>query len=147
MSYLPISLNIQGKKILFVGGGNVCLHKITAVQQFTKNITILSSEFAPEVISLGYTCITKQYETSDLQNYALVYACTNNSQINTQIYADAHAQGIMVNVADNPALCDFISPAIHTQGSITVAVSSGGTDVKKAVRIRNLIREFLTKHI
>lgn len=145
--YLPINLNISQKRILFVGGGAVCLHKIAAVQKFTSSITIVSKEFLPEVNALGFTCIIKAYDEHDLDTADIVYACTNNTETNKQIYADAKRRGLLINVADNPALCDFISPAVHTQGNITVAVSSGGTDVKKAVGIRNMIREFLTEHL
>lgn len=145
MDFLPISLNITNKKILFIGGGNVCLHKIHAVQQFTSNITILSIDFLPEVIDLGFECIYKSYEKNDLQNYSIIYACTNNREINKQIESDAKEYNALVNVADDPELCDFISPAIYKDEEISIAVSSGGKNVKKAVAIRNKLKNSFEK--
>lgn len=144
MSFLPISLQITDKTILFVGGGSVCVHKIAAVQQCTKNIRIVSIDFLPDVRNYGFPCIQKSYDASDLEGVFLVYACTNNPELHKQIVTDAHARGILVNVADNPGLCDFISPALYIDGNISIAVSSGGTNVKKAVAIRNKIREIFS---
>ena len=145
MSFLPISLCIENKKILFIGGGNVCIHKIAAIKQFTSNISIVSKEFLPEVRAYGFPCIQKAYEASDLHGYSLVYACTNDSKLHIRIVEDAHKLGILVNVADNTPLCDFISPAIYKHENISVAVSSGGTDVKKAVRLRNAIKKIFNQ--
>lgn len=140
-TFLPISLCVANKKILFVGGGKVCLHKIAAVHQFSSNITIVSKEFLQEVYDLGFSCTKKEYEKSDLHTISIVYACTDNRSINKQIATDCKELGILVNVADDPELCDFISPAIFKEGDISIAVSSGGKDVKKAVAIRNKIKE------
>jgi siroheme synthase (precorrin-2 oxidase/ferrochelatase) len=46
-----------------------------------------------------------------------------------------------VNVVDNPALSSFISPAVFCREGMTVAVSSHGRDVKKAVKWRDRIGE------
>lgn len=141
MSYLPITLNITNKKIVFIGGGKVAIHKLIALQQYTNNITIIAPEIVPEIMELGYTTIEQKYDSSLLEGFYLVYACTNNRELNKRIKQDAELRNIMVNVADDAELCDFISPAIYKNENISISVSSGGTDVKKAVEIRNKIKE------
>ena len=49
----------------------------------------------------------------------------------------------MVNVVDNRELSDFISPALFKQDEMTVAISSNGQNVKKAVEWRNSIKAIL----
>lgn len=144
LQFIPVSLNITGKKILIIGGGKVALHKLTGIKHFSDNITILAPLINDEIItdpSLKFRI--KYYERKDLRNYDLIYACTDNEEVNATIKKDASSQGLLVNVADSPELCDFVSPAIYTDGIITVAVSSGARDVKKAIQIRNTIKEFL----
>jgi len=139
--YLPANLNLKNKKLLFIGGGKVCIHKIIAVKQFTSDITILSEEFLQEVKDLGFTCIQKKYEAQDLDGFSIIFACTNNREVNKQIKVDVEKAGKLVNVADDPELCDFISPAIFKEGNFTISVSSGATDTLKAIKIRNEIKE------
>ena len=144
MVFLPVLINITGKKILMIGGGKVAAHKLLTLLKFTSNITIL----APVVNDMlmndkRLSFIIKSYERNDLLNFHMVYACTNDRKVNTVIKKDANALGLLVNVADDPELCDFISPAIYKDNNITLAVGSNASDVKKAIRIRNRIEILL----
>ncbi|NTW48482.1 MAG: bifunctional precorrin-2 dehydrogenase/sirohydrochlorin ferrochelatase [Chlorobiales bacterium] len=141
--FLPVNIRIDDKKILFVGGGKIAMHKIQTVEQYTQSITIVSPEIHPDLKGKGFTEICKEYEESDLDGFFLVYACTNNIDINRRIKQDANERRIMVNVVDNKELSDFISPAIIKQDEMTIAVSSNGQNVKKSVEWRNRIREML----
>jgi siroheme synthase-like protein len=73
----------------------------------------------------------------------MFYSCTNNLELDTQIAKDGKEAGVLVNIHDQPALCQFVSPAIYQDGDIRVAVSSNATDVFASIRIRNEIKEFL----
>ena len=44
---------------------------------------------------------------------------------------------MLCNVADVPELCNFILPAVHREGPITVAVSTGGASPALAKRLRS----------
>ena len=44
---------------------------------------------------------------------------------------------MLCNVADVPDLCNFILPAVHREGPIAVAVSTGGASPALAKRIRD----------
>jgi precorrin-2 dehydrogenase / sirohydrochlorin ferrochelatase len=139
--FLPLNIRVDDKKILFVGGGKIALHKIRTIEQYTRNITILAPEISEELSGKGFAEIRKQYEPSDLDGYFLVYASTNDNAVNRRVKDDAAARGIMVNVVDNRELSDFISPAIIKKGDMTVAVSSNGRNVKRSVEWRNRLRD------
>jgi len=136
--FLPLNVRIDNKKILFVGGGKIAMHKIQTVEQYTRDITILAPEIHPDLKGKGFTEIVKRYEPSDL-----VYASTNDGEVNRQIKDDAERLGILVNVVDNRELSSFISPAVIRQGEMTIAISSNGENVKKSVEWRNRIREMM----
>ena len=54
---------------------------------------------------------------------------------------DAEQRHVLASVCDNPSLCDFTSPAIFRQGDLTVAVSSDAKDVRRSMRIRDVIQD------
>jgi uroporphyrin-III C-methyltransferase/precorrin-2 dehydrogenase/sirohydrochlorin ferrochelatase len=141
--YLPVSLDISNKNILIIGGGKIAEQKLSMLSKFTDRITILANSICPEIQLTGFKQIIKDYQQDDLAHYSIVYACTNNRSVNAQIKSDATKQGILVNVVDDPALCDFITPAIYKKGYMTVAVNSNGVDVLKSIEWRNKIKQLL----
>lgn len=141
LQFLPISLNITGKRILMVGGGRIASHKIELLWPFTQNIVVVAPEVLPVVRNKGVKILEKPFEESDLEGVFLVYTCTNLRELNATVREAAHRRGILVNVVDNPVLCDFVSPAIIKNGHMTIAVGSNAQDVHKAIAWRNIIRE------
>jgi precorrin-2 dehydrogenase/sirohydrochlorin ferrochelatase len=55
----------------------------------------------------------------------------------------ARAQGILINVEDVPALCDFHVPAIVRRGDLLLTVSTGG----RAPGLARMIREWLERRL
>jgi len=143
MTYLPISINITDKKILLVGGGRIASNKIKFLEQFSHSICVVALDVCEYIKAKGISYVEKPYEKSDLTGAFLVYVCTNISELNRRIKADAESLGILTNVVDNPGICDFISPAIYKYDNYTVAVSSNAQNVKKAIAIRDKIKEIL----
>ncbi|MCX6220314.1 MAG: bifunctional precorrin-2 dehydrogenase/sirohydrochlorin ferrochelatase [Bacteroidia bacterium] len=143
LQFLPVSLNVTNKKILMVGGGKVATHKGGILARFVSNVTVISPEFTDEIRQLPFTFIEKEYEKKELEGFFLVYVCTGNHVLNSQIKADAEDLGILASVCDAPMLCDFVSPAIHKQGHITISVGSNAQNVYQSVAIRNRITQLI----
>jgi siroheme synthase-like protein len=55
------------------------------------------------------------------------------------VYTEAESAGVWVNGADDPAHCSFILPAVHRDGAVTVAVSTGGLSPALASWLRDRI--------
>lgn len=142
-NYLPIAIDISNSKILIIGGGQSALKKIRILQRSGANIEVVAENIIDEVYASGVICRQKRYEKSDLIGYLMLYSCTNNETLDKQIAEDGREAGVLVNVHDNPALCQFVSPAIYRDGNISVAVSSNAENVYEAIRVRNLIQEYL----
>ena len=143
MTFLPISLNITDKKILLIGGGRIASHKIGFLEQFTRNISLVAIDVIDSIKAKGYAYQEKPYEKSDLEGAFLVYACTNITELNLRVKADAESLGILTNVVDNPKHCDFVSPAIFKHNHITVAVGSNAQEVYRSIAVRNKIKQWL----
>ena len=142
-NFLPISIDISDSKILIIGGGQSALKKIKILQRSGAQLEIIAENIIDEVYETGVACFRKSYEKSDLKGYLMLYSCTNNETLDRQIASDGKAAGVLVNIHDNPALCQFVSPAIYRDGNISVAVSSNAENVYEAIRLRNQIQEYL----
>lgn len=143
MNFLPININIEGQRIVIVGGGRVGLHKAQILSRFTSDAKVISPTFREGFHQLPFTMIKKHYERADLHGALLVYACTEIAELNAQIRRDAHAEGALCSVCDNPGHCDFTSPAILQADGMLVAVSSNARDVRRTVALRDAIERWL----
>ncbi len=142
-NFLPISIDISDSKILIIGGGQSALKKIKILQRSGAQLEVIAENIIDEVYETGVVCFKKSYEKSDLKGFLMLYSCTNNETLDRQIASDGKEAGVLVNIHDNPALCQFVSPAIYRDGNISVAVSSNAENVYEAIRLRNQIQEYL----
>lgn len=144
-SYLPISIDISDQKLLIIGGGQSALKKIRILQRFGATLEVVAENIIQEIISMNIPFTLKRYDKSDLSGYFMLYSCTNNLELDAQIAQDGKEAGVLVNIHDNPALSQFVSPAVYKEDHITVAVSSNAQDVNESIRLRNLIKDYLEK--
>ncbi|HSP35032.1 MAG TPA: bifunctional precorrin-2 dehydrogenase/sirohydrochlorin ferrochelatase [Thermoanaerobaculia bacterium] len=128
--YYPIYLDIEGRNVVIIGGGNVCARKAETMMNYGARVTVVSPEFTGEIEKWAAEgCLQtrrKRYEESDLDDANIVIASTDDERVNTQIATDCRRRRIPVNVVDVTPLCEFIVPAIIEKGSIQIAVSTGG---------------------
>ncbi len=142
MNFLPVGINVKNKRIIMIGGGNVALQKLRVLITTSAKIQIYADNVCQEIRAMSNLQWSEQpYEEKLLKGAFLVYACTNDRELNRRIAVEAREQGALVNTADDPANCDFTSLALWTQGNLTVAVSSDAKDTKHAVELRNKIRD------
>jgi precorrin-2 dehydrogenase/sirohydrochlorin ferrochelatase len=143
MTFLPVCLNITGKRIVIIGGGRAAEHKLAALVKYTTNITVVAPQVSPCIRAMPVAIREEAYHEAVLEDAFLVYACTDDAALNSQICHAAHRHGVLVNSAGAVAASDFTSPAIFQRGVMSVAVSSNATDAGRAIRWRERIKEFL----
>lgn len=139
MKYYPIFLDIKGKNCLVIGGGPVGARKASALEKCGANVRVISDRFAAQFDALKATSIClekKEYGKEDIKGMFLVFAATNNADLNRQIKADALQLDILCNVADAPDNSDFILPSIVDRGDLIMAVSTSGSSPAMAKKIR-----------
>ncbi len=141
-NFFPISIDLSTERILLIGGGRTALKKLRILQRFDVTVEVLALEICDEIRNCGIRFRQKAYEKSDLNGYLMVYSCSNNPELDRQIAADARMTGVLVNIHDNPELCQFVSPAVWKKDNMTVAVSSNAENVNESIRMRNAIQNF-----
>jgi precorrin-2 dehydrogenase/sirohydrochlorin ferrochelatase len=128
---LPVMLNLAGRRCVVVGGGTVAARKITALLEADASITLISPEIADSIKNLLQHIHWEQrpYKAGDLEAYrpTLVYATTNDPDVNRQIAQEANALGALVNVADELNESSFSNMMTLRRPPLTIALHTGGT--------------------
>ena len=149
----PIFLKASQLEILIVGGGFVAeekLHFLTKSSPDAK-VTMVAPMFREETLRLAkryeVTLVTDSYNANYLYGKHMVIATTDKPKVNLQVYADCRKLNTLVNVADNPPLCDFYMGGIVTKGHVKVAISTNGKSPTTAKRLRQFFEEVLPDDI
>jgi precorrin-2 dehydrogenase len=141
--YYMACLDVAGRRCVVIGGGSVGFEKAAGLAGCGGEVTIVSPELHESFSALEVEWVRRRYRRSDLRGAFLVIAATSDRTVNERVHRDAEARGMLCNVADVPELCNFILPAVHRQGPIAVAVSTGGASPALAKRLRSEIAELV----
>ena len=136
-------LNLDGRRCLVVGGGAVGLEKASGLAVCGARVTVVSPDLHEGFAELDVEWIKRRYQRWDLRGCFLVIAATSDPKVNEKVHRDAELRGMLCNVADVPELCNFILPAVHREGPIAVAVSTGGASPALAKRLRSQIAQLI----
>ena len=130
MDFLPIFLDVRDQPCLVVGGGVVAARKCALLLRAGARVTVvaprLDAAFDADPAAARIAHRAAKFHDEDLAGVVVVIAATDDDAVNRAVAAAARARRILVNVADQPALCSFILPSIIERAPLTVAVSSGG---------------------
>jgi uroporphyrin-III C-methyltransferase / precorrin-2 dehydrogenase / sirohydrochlorin ferrochelatase len=147
MDYLPIFLDLRGRRCLLVGGGEVATRKTDLLLQAGGNVEAVAPELGPgmqALVDAGRIAYRAgEFQDSDLDGAQLVIAASNNRTVNARVAEIADARGIPVNVVDDPALCRFIMPAIVDRSPVVAAISTGGASPVLARLIRGRLEALM----
>jgi precorrin-2 dehydrogenase / sirohydrochlorin ferrochelatase len=147
LGYYPVMLNLQGRHVLFIGGGWETEIKIRGLLEAGAKITLLSTGSHPELEPLEHSgrivWHRREYHASDLDGIWLVMSHPVDKLENHEVFADAEARGILCNSVDDPDRCSFILPSVLRRGDLVIGVSTSGTAPALGVRIKQrLAQEF-----
>ena len=146
LAYFPFFIDIENKKILIVGGGNVALRKAEKLVQFGADIVIVAPEICAELEQLdGVKLMRRRFEDNDICTAFAVIAATDDRQLNARIYALCNDLGILVNTVDDPENCGFYFPALVRRNNVTVGISTGGTSPIFARYLREKTEEMINE--
>ena len=139
----PIFLNVAGLRCVVVGAGPGAQRKAQALLPAGAVVTVVAPEAAPRVELLAaegkLLWVAETYQPAHLDGARLVFAATDDDELNARVAADARARGALVNVAEPPETGDFAVPALVRRGGICIAVSTGGASPALAKKLRERI--------
>lgn len=142
----PVFLQLVGVPCLVIGGGSVATRKIRPLLAAQAIVTVVSPTLTPELRahaeSGALRWIARPYQPGDLKNQVcrLVFAATDNRQVNRQVYEEALRLNVWVNVADRPEECTLMNPARVQQGPVDIAISTHGRSPALAKALREALQ-------
>ncbi|MDR6264358.1 NAD(P)-dependent oxidoreductase [Roseobacter sp. N2S] len=147
MKTFPMFLQMQGRRVVIVGGGEQAAQKCRLILKTQAVITVLAPALEPELADLHkqgrIDWQTGAIAAADFQNTALVFIATGCPGADAALHGIAQAAGALVNVVDQPDLCDAITPSIVDRSPVVVAIGTEGTAPVLARQIKTRMEELL----
>jgi siroheme synthase-like protein len=146
----PVFLKLESLSVLIVGAGKVGHEKLFALIHNAPHtaIRIVASSISDPVRELAsgfqnITLVEKSFDDTDLEGVSIVIVAIDDHEISHRIREQAKSKGILVNVADNPALCDFYLGSIVQKGDLKIAISTNGKSPTTAKRLKEVMQDTL----
>lgn len=140
MPYYPVFLDLDGQKVVVVGGGEVAERKIRTLLVYGCRISVISHHLTPHLKEFAVKKRINHlpYESlgESLDDAFMVMAATDDPEVNRQIASQAKEKGLLVNAVDQPGDCNFIMPSIVKRGDLQIAISTAGKSPALAKKLR-----------
>lgn len=136
----PLFLKLDGRKCLVVGGTHECEQKAKWLLNSGAVVEVVAEQVTDGIEELhrrgAITWSNRAFRESDLDRVVLVVAQDPSQAVNREVFRIASECGVLCNVVDQPALCDFYYPAVVRRGDLQIAISTNGLSPALASSIR-----------
>lgn len=147
MKHFPIFLAIAGKRIVVSGGGEAAIAKLRLLIKSEGKITVFAQNASADIHRLAIdkklTLINRPMDKGDAICAALFYGANEDAAEDARTAAIAAAEGALVNIVDNLADSQFITPAIVDRDPVVVAIGTEGAAPVLARAIKTDLEERL----
>ncbi|WP_345797243.1 siroheme synthase CysG [Castellaniella sp. MT123] len=143
MHLFPLFTDLKGRTVLVVGAGLVADRKIGLLLSAGARVIVGAHAAHPQVQARATAGDIElrlaPFDPAWLDEAWLVFAATNDRDLNQRVADAAIARRLFCNVVDDAELSSAQVPAIVDRSPITIAISSGGSAPVIARRLRERI--------
>ncbi|MFB3738201.1 MAG: bifunctional precorrin-2 dehydrogenase/sirohydrochlorin ferrochelatase [Candidatus Velamenicoccus archaeovorus] len=137
----PVMLEPAGRRCVIVGERAVEEGKLDALLEAgADEVVVLTVGPCARVDALGsdarIRAERRRWRPADLDGALLVIGWDPDPRERDRLAAEARARGVLVNVIDDVAGCDFAAPAVVRRGDLVVAIGTGGRSPALARKLR-----------
>lgn len=139
---LPACLLVAGRPCLVVGGGKIAARKVGHLLEARADVTVVSPDAVDELRDAAargrLRHLAREFSETDVSGQTVVFAVTDKEAVNRRVIDCCKARDVLCSAADgNWPRGDFVTPAIHREGGVTVTVSTGGRSCRLARVIKD----------
>lgn len=135
---VPLTLHLEGQRVVVVGGGPVAAAKLTSLAGAGADLVVVAPEAGERVRAAAdageLTWHERRYRAGDLDGALLAVAATADAAVNARVAADAAAGATPCVRADGGGTA-ALAAAVR-RGPLLLAVSTSGTAPALARRLR-----------
>lgn len=124
MNQLPLFVSIRGTPVILLGEGDAADAKRRLIER------------------AGGLCVDESHTGA-----RIAFIAIENRGAANEAAARLKACGLLVNVVDQPDLCDFTTPAIVDRDPLLIAIGTGGASAGLAKMVRQAIERMLPSRI
>jgi siroheme synthase-like protein len=132
-------LRLAGRVVVVVGGGELASRTADALLRCDAEVRLISPAPVAAVRRLrgepGFTLIQRTLQNGDLEDALLALAVDDDPAVNLAAARQGLEWNVLVSVADELALSDFVVPSFVHRGGLTVALHAGMLNSTLATRI------------
>lgn len=143
--YYPLMLDVRGRLAVVIGGGAVAERKVGTLLAYGARVRLISPEITQRLMQYAQDGLIevhqRAYRPGDLDEAFLVFAATNQHEVNRQVYHEAVQRGQLVNVVDRPEWSLFHVPSTLRRGRLQISISTAGASPAMARRIRKQLEK------
>ena len=151
MKTFPMFLTMKDRRVVIVGGGEQAAQKARLILKTEAQIQLRALDLDAELEGLvrdGKAIWTQGPIGKDAFDPAqLVFVATGCPGSDAAMHALAKEAGALVNVVDQPDLCDAITPSIVDRDPVVVAIGTEGTSPVLGRSIKTQIETMLPPRI
>jgi precorrin-2 dehydrogenase/sirohydrochlorin ferrochelatase len=141
----PVNLDLAGRRVLVVGGGEIAARKVSGLLRAGAVVTVVAPDAVAEIAQdPDVRWHQREYRRGEVASYRLAITATDDPAVNRQVARDGEAANVLVNSADDPANCSFILPAVVRRGDLQLTVSTNGRSPAFASWARRRLEETFT---
>ncbi len=131
MRSLPIFVDMRDRPAAVVGGGVVAARRADFLVRAGARVTVFSPDpLGDDFLELrdraNFRHAARKPAPMDFEGCALCFIATEDQLLTEEARKAAKIAGALVNVADQPRLCDFTMPSIVDRSPLIIAISTGG---------------------
>lgn len=147
MKTFPMFLQMTDRRVVIVGGDEQAAQKCRLILKTEAQIDVIAIRLNAELTSLydsgRINWVRSAITAGSFQDAVLVFIATGCPGLDASIHDLAKHVGAFVNVVDQPALCDAITPAIVDRDPVVVAIGTEGTAPVLGRQIKTRVEQML----
>jgi len=151
MQTFPMFLQVAGRPVVVTGGGETAAQKTRLMLKTKANIRVLAPELDEELADLAeegrITHDSARPTPERFADAALVFVATGCPGLDAALHDLAKCAGALVNVVDQPDLCDALTPSIVDRDPVVIAIGTEGTAPVLARQIKTRVEQILEPNL
>ncbi|MDX6645870.1 MAG: precorrin-2 dehydrogenase [Miltoncostaeaceae bacterium] len=147
MRYLPVFLDLAGRRCVVLGGDRLAADKARQLFEAGGRVTVFAASPGPEMEELATAAPLalrrRDYRPGDLAGARVAIDASGDEAINALSHEEADRERVLLNVVDVPDRCGFIAPAVVRRDPLLIAISTSGESPWLAGALRARLERLL----